>query len=1164
MKKKNLLVLIISTVFLMVFSIVLSTNNVFAAAIPDTKTIYQVAPDGMKIKDYLGKTNTFSGKSTVSNNAKFIYAGDATYQNPTDIVQLMSASGSELGSFWGSYDDSSVKRVGNYFDLSKKQTVAVWFYNGNSDTSPTDGFAFVLQNDPNSYDAISRYNGSPKSGETIGVWGGTNAPKIATTNVNPFSNAIQNSVALEFDTISNNIIPTSSSGSDNSFDMLNKGNDLKNNHISWGYPAESATYTNHELTEGLGVFARKYYYTEMNHKETFAKQSYLAGFDGEDSSIPKNGWRHLVINYEPVDYPNTGRISFGINDKYSDGTLKGFTAWDKGSFDVDLSKLNPTAHDGKVLWGFTSATGSSGHIGTASATSSKQDVGMVMEAMPMIANITATVTMTDLTANYEVPDLDKALSGATNSQKEAIKLASTVYNNDQLRLDYDLKFDSGMADTGAITTKVGLPQNVNFTPVDGSDRIGLITYTDKDGNKKTVDITTDQLTTMVNNNGKTINGLNLTLNSMSSTNDTAKMEIFGQAQAPTNSTVANTTVDGEHTSYRSDEYNGDVMTPQFIINNESLRIAATGQVTQTIPYTGNATLTGDIDYVLGSTFNGDSLTAYATVDDKTEQYVKTGINVSKGATKGSFNLTDLTGTMLTPGEHTVHVHLIDSLRRVSNTVDYKVIVEDYKKLLITQGESTIAFNTTKLTQLTATLKYDNSDQVKPADITIYASVDGGEYQAQKVNGDPSTSLNVSYGIEPNSLSDSPHIVKLYADDGVRKSDTVTYSLTTKMLTATPSEDTENITVNDNKPVTIKGTYAYSDGSDIADSRGALVTYTIKNEDYEAQKSVSEYFKNDDKSFEFTLKPIAYDRTIQPIEDWLASDKAVGLREGRNEITVTVSDGKSYSSTPIVFLINVPKIDLKISTNNPNSSIISVSTSALINLPMSVEYVGYQKYILGKRELKFDSKLDSSNIFKTSTGNWPDKDTTTPVETIPYTTTSILGITDLSIPGPYGVNVRVIDPYARVSNVLTYSLKILQELLELDVDDYSFKPINYGQPAQLSDYVRRDGKWKVNVKSFKSDWKLMAQQNDDFYQDNGDGTSSKMVASMVYYKNNMVKSLLNQNVEIAAQDTASPNLKTIDVSSDWEDDEGILLRVNDYSKAGTYKGKINWTLVDSAL
>src|SRR5699024_3821774 len=93
----------------------------------------------------------------------------------------------------------------------KKQTLSMWLYFGSvkDPRGIPDGMAFVLQNDDRGANAISKLNGKVNNGETLGVWGSDGNKDVTNTDagyggVTPIQKqAIQNSVAIEFDTETN-------------------------------------------------------------------------------------------------------------------------------------------------------------------------------------------------------------------------------------------------------------------------------------------------------------------------------------------------------------------------------------------------------------------------------------------------------------------------------------------------------------------------------------------------------------------------------------------------------------------------------------------------------------------------------------------------------------------------------------------------------------------------------------------------------------------------------------------------------------------------------------------------------------------------------------------------------------------------------------------------
>lgn len=1043
--------------------------SVQAATPPTTKEVYANAPKGMDLSDFIEKPNSYSGNTSANNQMKIIEKGDTTYGNPTDIIQMLDENGTkkQLSSFWGTTKGSQNDKSYNVLNLKKKQIISGWMYLGNSTSQPPDGMALVLQNDARGKNAISMYNGSPAFGETLGVWGGSATPDMTSNALSLSDGAIKNSFAMEFDTLRNTSIPTSTSGVDDSFDSAKHGEswDIKGQHIAWNYPGSPSSYTAVPyINKVLGVEVNRKYSYQLNHN-VLANNPVLSGYDVL-AQITNNSWRHFYFEYDPPTSGNTATIQYYFNEKYYDGTPKSFTSWDGRKFNIDISQFNASA-DNKVRWGFTASTGSlNSHIQTAA---------IIMETMPSIADVTSKVTLRDITQDGRViEDLDR------NPNAD-----STVNDKDKLQLEYNLKYDSGISETKDIAAKIDLPQHVDFTP-DADGNIGEIDY-----GTSVEKISASQVTTGKNYKGESVNVLNTKIKSMDNTNNNVTVKLTGWAKAPDETTHKQTTVNQEHVSYSSDYYTNDDMSPMFIIDNEGLNISKLDDKVLNIKYNDKAEFKGTINYLKGSTFDGSDLTAYMKVDDKGSSHGST-VKVAAGLKQGSFDITDLSGKDITPGQHKVTIYLVDAKKHVSNTVTYTVNVEDYKKLLITQGESIVSINQDGDTPLKGSLTYDNGDSFSSTPITLYASIDGGDYQKQAYTTTTTSKYDFQYVIKKDSLS-GDHTVKLYASDGERKSDTVTYTLNDKLLTAKP--DKSLITVKDNKPVTVSGTYAFSDGTlpkDYVD-----IKYQVKNEGIDALPEKTIHSTNVDGTFKFDLNPLLKKKpTSMSPEEWLA---------------------------------------------DPDNS----------------------DYLLSSNDLTMQVNANDGNGDKLIAVSEPDSDSVTPIEFSKKLAAQDIGIKTPYKTDPYKVDVKVIDPYNRVSNQLTYNVKIMDKELNLKVKpSYSFKSINNGQTSATAGYIHRSGDWDIDVTSYKSRWKLFASQSQDFKQTQADGTINKMTAAMFFLNGGTASSLVDQPVQIASDDSITNYEKTSDVANAWTDNNGILLHVNDYQQAGKYEGQISWTLVDS--
>ncbi|KRK91178.1 extracellular protein [Companilactobacillus futsaii JCM 17355] len=1146
MKKNKVKLLIIYTMTVALVIVGFLMNSMTILAVPSTKDVLQNAPAGMKVKNYMDKVDTYSGGGT--NQAKITYAGDGN-SYPSDTVHILSAQGDtmQLGSIWGSVTGSGTTLNGNYFDLYKPQKVSAWVYMGDAANPTIDGLAFVIQNDPNGYDAISRYDGTPKGGETLGVWGATATPEILKSPISPEKNAIQNSVAIELDSTMNKDY---SWENDDSFDSKNNGEEFKFNHIAWGYPGQSGTYKVYESGFSLGIVNFKKYYYEMNHNIFRNSNNMLmSGYDGVEATVD-NAWRHLVITYTPIknsdDTITSGTIDYLFNDQFPDGTKKKYTDWNSGSGTIDLSALNAKATSGKAMWGFTAATGSPG--------SAKKDIEMVFENMPMVANVTPTVTMTDISTDRVIEDYEKNKN----------KVKSTVYNGAKINFDYQLHYDSGMADTGEITTSIGLPQNVDFKPSSGT-KVGMITYTDKDGTKKTEELNFDQITEGSNLNGDKINVINLTLDAISSTNPDVEISIDGKAVASDSSALSSTTVNGEHTSYRSDEYSDDVMTPMFLISNESLKITNSNDLNQTVLSNEKIDLTGTVKYEKGSVFNGQELNAKAIIDGGKAIDTWTE-STTDGASLASFNRS-IDANSLELGDHTIEVQLFDSNNVVSNTLTYNVHIDDYKKLVLTP-RSDAEFNVYKESSFTPEVRvvYDNGQQFYDSTITMHWILDGEE-KIDKITGTAHAVEQLYFNdtYKGSDLGVGEHELIAYVSDNKRESNRITFKINVgeRELTAKANPDVENITVTSDEqkpPFDLDGTYEFSDGS--TEDEKLTGTYTVKNEDYEAQDPVS-FTTVADGKFNFTLQTVYQNgatNSVSTIDKRMADPKSPGIREGHNEITVELHNS-AYQSNTVKFSIDIPKLTPIISADDE----YKVRSRNYIQVPIKFEYSNDHDYVTTVSRLNDFYKAHDADETSYAHVKTPTSDQNysgTPVEYTSFFVGTNAGITG---DGKHTIDSVAYDYYGRKSNTESFVVNVKSKEMSLNVTDYGFQPLRYGEVTTMeTGLLNRAGKWDITVDSYKTTWNLYAKQDGLFYKENDDAAKSKMEAYLIYEQNKHQYSLYQENVLIASESESGLVEKTKDITENWDDDEGIFLSVNNYGEAGTYTGTIDWTLTDSVI
>ncbi|MFS7388353.1 L-type lectin-domain containing protein [Carnobacterium maltaromaticum] len=150
-------------------------------------------PNGIEIDNVFQTPN--GANSSVINNGL------------VDIVEVTPNTTNQAGAIWNTDN--------NMMDLTKDFEASMYLYFGDKGKDAADGMAFVMQADPNGNNAFRTGEGA-----RLGVWD--------STKVREFGLAIDNSLAIEFDTYYNK-----------GFDDDVKKN---SNHIAWNYPGIKETY----------------------------------------------------------------------------------------------------------------------------------------------------------------------------------------------------------------------------------------------------------------------------------------------------------------------------------------------------------------------------------------------------------------------------------------------------------------------------------------------------------------------------------------------------------------------------------------------------------------------------------------------------------------------------------------------------------------------------------------------------------------------------------------------------------------------------------------------------------------------------------------------------------------------------------------------------------
>lgn len=190
----------------------------------------------------------------------------------------------------------------NKMDLTKDFKAEMLLNFGNKGSNAADGMAFVMHNDARGTGTIQ----TSGNGQQLGVWGNTD--KIDT------STAIQNSLAIEFDTNSNEEWDTEAG-------FLGISNKLDRNHIAWNYPANNDAYKN----IGSWLFPK----IRLNHNNV----QYFGGSD--------NKWYAFTVEWTA----STRKLKYTF----------------EGNSPVEITVPANAFGTGttSVYWGFTAKTGSS-------------------------------------------------------------------------------------------------------------------------------------------------------------------------------------------------------------------------------------------------------------------------------------------------------------------------------------------------------------------------------------------------------------------------------------------------------------------------------------------------------------------------------------------------------------------------------------------------------------------------------------------------------------------------------------------------------------------------------------------------------------------------------------------------------------------------------------
>lgn len=461
------------------------------------KTAIANAPDGLLINQYFKKadrtSDDFSDKiypyqenyAKVDDSGKVLiladgYNKDYKKEVKTGSLNLITAGTiSNISSYGAIWSDVNAN---NYIDTKETdpQEVSAWLYfgkNSNDDTNNGQGMALVIQNDPKGIKAV----GAGQQG--LGVYGfddsivkdmiiGKDSEIVKPVQV--ASTAVQNSVAIEFDTQQNKLTLANPinlvdalgaqhhqtlNGFDTTGGTLQVPSGYPENarvgmggafgHIALTYPARPDTYA---LSTAMGNTenANKFYPFTSGYTMMHTHGSEEADLITEDVGSDRMYWHHMTMKWTKSDEDSdVAQIDFSFNDKNPDGTDNYNKVSSKGNVRVDFTaNVNlstfGTISNNRLLWGFTGAN---------SSNQSVESKLVNFESIPALVNIEPRVRIIDNTLSKTITD---------DPDDPEYSRDNVVNSGDSLTIKYDLEFMSGHETWHDILADIELPTNFDI------------------------------------------------------------------------------------------------------------------------------------------------------------------------------------------------------------------------------------------------------------------------------------------------------------------------------------------------------------------------------------------------------------------------------------------------------------------------------------------------------------------------------------------------------------------------------------------------------------------------------------------------------------------------------------------------------------------------------
>lgn len=569
---------IAQVVFLFCLSIIVFSSfktPVQAAFSTEDKDAIKTAPDGIDIGSILSNSapgTKPSGDPFTTNSAQVV--DSSANVSSTGKVLSLASGANTYGSMWSD----------KTFDINKQQTISAWMYFGkggeNTSTLNSQGMAFVLQNGDNSaLGAGQQGMGVYGYDKTNLAWSLLGSGITYPTQSYIASTAIQNSLALEFDSDQNSLMATGKdfegaltstgskitlSGGDVSMNAYDSGTSFSTTdsefpansrigdgsagnygHIAVTYPSDVNSYRAYNLSDSFpNAYTNYGSALDTTFIQVHANPKSADLVDDYDKNGNSIYWHHVLITWIPAaSGSNWATIKYTYDDRYTDGTITDKSSQQLTvSTKVDISQLNSS--DGLVRWGFTGANGSS------SSVASKL---IAFDSVPdkLYADTTASV-------------IDNTLGDTPTTSLTG----NAVGAGDALTLRYDLNYDEGKESWKDILAKITLPDASQVkVSADSSGNVAYVHY--KDGTTEAIPAS-EMKTDSSDSTGNTkylqhslTKSLGTPTDTPNTDNPVAYITVAGTA---TNTTTKKVTVKAAPATFTGSNNISTTSTPLFYIN----------------------------------------------------------------------------------------------------------------------------------------------------------------------------------------------------------------------------------------------------------------------------------------------------------------------------------------------------------------------------------------------------------------------------------------------------------------------------------------------------------------------------------------------------------------------------------------------------------------------